>query len=170
MDIFVSSDFNGLLVNNPEKFKRIVSKSVNEALVKGGNFMLAALKRATPVGATGALRLSWVMDIVGNPNQGKMIEINIYSPSKYLRVVDQGRKAGPVSREGIKSLQLWVKRKLGVTGEAKSLGIAFAIAQKKKTQDTPGQFFVQRTIDQNMDIVVDMIIEPSLRDSIEGGY
>lgn len=128
---------------------------------------MAELQKATPVGVTGYMRRSWKMTVSGDPNSGNMIEVTISNPAQYIGVVELGRRASPVSKEGVKSLQLWVKRKLGVTDEAKSLGVAYAIAKYKKKHDTPGQEFVQKTVDRVVPRVVKEIIEPAVDSAIE---
>ena len=167
MDIVIHATYSGIFIKDFPKFQVGVTRAVNLSLVQGGNYLLAELQKATPVGATGNLRKQWKISIKGNPNEGKLIEVNISNDAQYLGSVEMGRRAGPVSKQGIIGLQLWVQRKLGIGDDKKSLSIAYAIAQVKKKKATPGQEFVKKTVDRVIPEVVDKVIGPAAQRGID---
>ena len=167
MNIVIHAKYSGLLITDPEKFKLNVTRGVNAALVQGAAYALSEIQKATPVGATANLRRGWRMDVKGNPDSGNMVEVTVTNPTQYLGTVELGRKAGPVSKEGVLSLQLWVQRKLGIGDVKKSLSIAYAIAANKKKKATPGQAFVQKTVDRVVPEVVSKVIGPAVQKALE---
>lgn len=167
MDFTVDVNYNSLMFSDPEEFSRQVSSAVNESVIQGGYYLMGELMRNTPVGATANMRRNWKLSVSGDPNSGKMIEVEVSNDTPYLKSVNDGRKAGPISAIGMKSLQLWVKRKLSVSGDKESMSVAYKIAAKKKKYDTPGQGFVQKTAERAIPIAVKSIIEPALNQAID---
>lgn len=159
MNIQVVFDQQGLLLRSPQKFNEKFTEQFNNILIKSGKYIHAELVKNTPVGATGNLRREWKMDVeyVSSP-MGRMVQVNIYNPAVYVEPTEFGRKAAPVSKEGRKSLELWVQRKLGKTiAEAKP--IAFLIARKKALHPTKGQHFVEKTLERVLPLIASRIAE-----------
>jgi hypothetical protein len=99
--------------------------------------LLAAVTGATPVGVSGDLRRGWYID---RPKPAQRVVAN---EVEYLLPTELGRRASPCP---IAPLSLWVQRKLQIPPPAAD-HVAFLIARKKAQQDTPGQFFVKKTVD-----------------------
>jgi hypothetical protein len=152
--ISVSIEEYGLIISAPEHFQKNLLDGLNKEIVLVGQFLMAELMKATPVGATGELRRAWKMDVdyVEAP-AGKTALVTIYNPQEYLEPTEKGRIAAPISIEGQKSLLLWVQRKLGLQG-AKAKSVAFLIGRKKRLTATPGQFFVKLTVERCFPVVV----------------
>ena len=163
MDIRITVDKHGLLLSSPQKFDEQFMERFNQVLINGGRYLHAELQKNTPVGATGNLRREWKMDVVyvdgfSDGHGGRMVQVNIYNPAVYIEPTEYGRRASPISKEGRKSLELWVTRKLGKTlAEAKS--IAFLIARKKALHPTKGQHFVYRTLGYALPLIAAKITE-----------
>lgn len=164
MEIVAIIEKNGLFIKSPEKFSQNITKEANQGLVKMGLFMQGELMKATPFGVTGNARRAWRTDVTGDSQgrDGKMVEVTVTNPTGYIEVVNWGRAAAPISIEGRKQLCLWVQRKFGVDEKA-AKRISFFIARKKAKSPTPGQFFVEKTIESKLPIAIKEILEPILQ-------
>lgn len=96
-----------------------------------------------------------------------LVEVEVKNITDYLDTVNSGRKAAPISRDGMKSLLLWVQRKLRITDYKKAISISFAIAKTKKKKDTKGQRFVEETLDNSLPIATEKILIPGIQEAIE---
>lgn len=166
MEISIKFDKSGSLLTNPMKFERNASAGINKSLINSGNYILGELQKNTPVGATGILRKNWYMESshIGINN---LVEVEVKNITDYLDTVNSGRKAAPISRDGMKSLLLWVQRKLRITDYKKAISISFAIAKTKKKKDTKGQRFVEETLDNSLPIATEKILIPGIQEAIE---
>lgn len=132
-----------------EMFDSEGRKFMNRALVKLLNDIVAL----TPVGATGDLRNSLAFKIFVLKD---MIRGLLFAGKKYAIVVNDGRKAAPVSMTGQKSLVRWVQkssagRSLWTSLKSKypkitARQVAFLVARRKKMQKTAGQKFFDKGI------------------------
>lgn len=154
-EIKIVAHKSGLYITNASEFDRRLTERVNHLLIQAGLYAQAELQRATPVGATGNMRRAWTMEVkYEETSMGRLARIEVHNPTLYLEPTESGRKAAPISKTGMKSLELWVSRKIGAAmGQAKS--IAYAIARKKAMYPTPGQHFIEKTLES----VIPRIIE-----------
>lgn len=135
----------------------VVAEKLNKKILESASYIQAELIRNTPVGFTGKLRRDWRLEIEWTTeNNVKMVKVTISNPSVYGVVVDEGRRAAPVSKEGRKSLEMWARRKLRVT-EKESKSVAFLIARKKSKFPTKGQNFIKKTLEEVMPRVISSI-------------
>jgi len=75
---------------------------------------------------TGMYKASWRTSNIDNG-------VSVSNIQPYAAVIEGGRRPSPVSREGIKNLQVWAQRKLGLSAEeAKSAAFAIAKTLQKK--------------------------------------
>lgn len=157
-DLNVVVTKNGIFFKAPDLYERRTLERVNKVCINGGEYLIGELQKNTPVGATGSMKKAWVMEVeyVNVGKSGKAAQVKIYNPLIYVEPTEYGRKASPVSKEGMVSLRLWVQRKLG-KNIAESKSIAFAIAKKKKLFPTVGQKFIENTLDYALPKVLEMI-------------
>lgn len=96
--------------------------------------LLAQSLQANPAGSTGGIEL--LGGVLIDPLGAAPVEITgrVFSSLPYAYVMDQGRrKGGPISRAGVASIGLWVRRKLGLSGkEAQSAMYAIAWSIRHK--------------------------------------
>ena len=118
---------------------------IGQQLTGAAFYLEGEMIQATPVGATGVLRASWASEY--DPQQ---MEATVFNNAEHMFPTELGRKAAWVP---IKPLQLWVKRKLGISDEKKSLGVAIAISKHKSENPTEGQHFVQKTYDDAVPVL-----------------
>lgn len=97
---------------------------------------LAQSFQASPAGTTGGI------EILGVSPQSQLVG-RVFSSLPYAIVMEEGRRPGfPVSRAGIASIALWVRRKLGLSGgEAKSA--TYAIATVIRQRGLPARHFAR---------------------------
>lgn len=166
MQISIKFDKSGAMLVNPRVFSNDVSKGVNIAMINAGNFVMGELQKATPVGFSGVMRKNWYLT-ASKLGLNDLVEVEIANDTDYMNAVNIGRKASPINAKGMRSLTLWVQRKLRVADPKKARGIAFAIAKKKAKHDTPGQRFVENTIEEAMPVAITRIIEPGIQKAID---
>ena len=78
----------------------------------------------------------------------------VWNTQPYAAVIDDGRRASPVSAEGRKQLAKWAMRKLGVSAsEAK--GVAFLVA--RKLAKTP--LAARKVVSGSVDILAKIVLE-----------
>jgi hypothetical protein len=70
---------------------------------------------------TGIYKASWQSAAIPNG-------ASVFNSRGYSAVIDYGRRAAAVGKEGIKNLEGWAKRKLGLSGDA-AKSAAYAIAK-----------------------------------------
>lgn len=80
---------------------RETMKTINRALITIGN----RVRSLTPVGASGDLRSSIRSSVKMRRND---IIGRLFTGKKYAMVVEEGRKASPVSKTGQRSLKRWI--------------------------------------------------------------
>lgn len=149
----------GLYLKSPDVYEERWTEKINKSLITAGRYLLAELQKNSPVGATGSMRRGWVMDEeYRNTPQGRVVTVSIHNPLVYVEPTEYGRKASPVSKEGQKSIQQWVQRKLGKS-PAESKSIAFLICRKKALFPTKGQRFIEKTLAYAMPKIVNEIAE-----------
>lgn len=155
--IKINVEQSGLILTAPDRYQTEVLDKLNGMIIRAGMYLLAELQKNTPVGATGSLRRGWKMDTsYVSVDGGRLVVVNIYNPLGYNEPTNMGRKAAPISQRGRESLRLWVQRKLGKSlAEAKS--IAFLIARKKALFPTPGQKYIEKTLDATLPRIVERL-------------
>jgi hypothetical protein len=166
MQIGLKFDKKGAMLVNPRAYIEKTSEIINGALKDSGKHIMESLMEATPVGANGAMKKNWIMAVrkIGINN---LVEIELENMTNYLNPVNYGRKASPISRAGMKSLKLWLKVKLKITDPKKIDQVAWAIARTKKKKATPGQKFVENTLEEVMPYVVSNILQPGIQRAME---
>ena len=121
-----------------------VRRSVWVHVVRAASALHGALVAATPVGVSSAMRGAWQV-VYDEP----ALTARVVNNMEYALAVELGRRA---KMPPVAPIQLWVERKLGLSGdEAESA--AWGIAKKKARTATPGQRFVERTWDVAMPII-----------------
>jgi len=121
-----------------------VRRSVWVHVVRAASALQGALVAATPVGAVGALRGAWQV-VYDEPT----LTARVVNNMEYALPVELGRRA---KMPPVAPIQLWVERKLGLSGDEAERA-AWGIAKKKAKTATPGQHFVERTWDVAMPII-----------------
>lgn len=105
---------------------------------------LAQSLQASPAGTEGGIEL--LGGTMVDPLGATPVDITgrVFSSLPYAYVMDQGRRpGGPISRAGVASIGLWVRRKLGLTGkEAQSA--MYAIAWSIRQKGIAPTFFMKR--------------------------
>lgn len=131
---------------NPPKRDAEIRTAIRQQMILSSEYLVGVLGPATPAGATGVFRRAWYYVYDGIEQTATI------TPSvEYAAPVELGRKAAGVPSA---PLELWVRRKLGVTQE-KSVtkngvtvlgfkAIAYLIGRKKKAKATPGQLFATK--------------------------
>lgn len=122
---------------------------------------LKELDAYTPTGATKALRGSIYTKMRGEViTQGLGVEGIVGSSMQYAVPVELGTKPHWIGKEGINSLEDWVKAKLGIKGkEARS--VAFAIRNKIAVKGTKGAHMFERALADN-EIQITAILSDAL--------
>src|ERR1017187_2948229 len=155
MNIDVQVNSTGLILKASGAFQKNLLGELNKQFILSGQFLLAEVQKATPVGASAELRRGWFMDVkMISTEGGEVAQVTISNPSEYLEPTELGRKASPVSLEGQKSMALWVTRKLGITDPKKVKSVVFLICRKKKVTATKGQFFMRATVEKCIPVVI----------------
>lgn len=145
LPINVSAKITGYYLEHPEKVSSVIDAAIRSGLYAAGMFYVSALTKSTPTGATGIARKNWKIE----PRQtNTFTTVTVFNPIEYLLAIDQGRKAAPVP---IEPLMMWVQKKLGIKNVKKARSVAWAISKKKAKTATPGQHFIQKTIDTSKD-------------------
>lgn len=126
---------------NPNQFFEDEYKDLVARVNAGASIVVAAATEATPVGVSGGgggLRGSWVLipATLDNP------VATIGQSRVYFLPVELGRRPGKgISRRGQESVELWAKRKLGLTG-TDAASFAFNLSQKYKREGRLAQGFL----------------------------
>lgn len=108
---------------------------------------------------TGAYKAAW-------KSQATADGARVFNTRPYAGVIDDGRRASPVSKEGRRELEAWAKRKLHLSdSEAKSA--AFAIARKLAKQPLRARRVMSGGI-QEMTALVLKEVEHELEKALEG--
>lgn len=138
MKIFV--DTSDVLVTSKElkRNRDLAIKKIQGQMERAVNVVENNVLDLTPVNV-GKLKQS-----IGVARVGQLTWI-IGTPLKYADPVEVGRGAGkmpPVGSNDFGSLELWVRRKLGVPAD-KSRGVAFAVAISIAKRGTKGAFMFE---------------------------
>jgi hypothetical protein len=123
---------------------------IGQQLTGASLFLEGVMAEASPVGATNTFRASWASEYDANS-----LTATTFNAVEYALPIELGRKPAFIP---IEPLQLWVKRKLGVTDEKEARGIAFAISKKAAKVGVPtnpakydNRGFVQANFEANID-------------------
>ena len=94
----------------------------------------------TPVGVSGNLRQSFT---VSQPiMRGQSLQGEVATQLLYGIVIERGRRPNqPISADGRDAIELWVRRKLGITENSE--GVAFVIARSIARKGFKGRYMVQ---------------------------
>ena len=153
--------FSGRLFE-PGRLDSDVDAVYKEQLTAAGLFFQGEVHRATP-GYTGALQKGWLTKYSDSDH-----EVRVSNPLEYALPMEYGRRPG----KGIppEPLQLWVRRKLGVTNAetitrkgVKRLGykaIAFLISRHAKTKGLKGKFFTRDTFKASVPTINQQFLGP----------
>lgn len=113
------------------RMERITDEQIAAALTEAGQLFERLVKEETPLGATKLLRGSIFAEGRGSPIR----EMLVGSPLLHAPIVERGRQPGKMPPIG--PIELWVRRKLGVEGDA-ARGVAFVVARKIARKGTKG--------------------------------
>jgi hypothetical protein len=104
-----------------------------------------------PPGAvdTGQYKASWQSAPLSNG-------ASVFNSRGYSAVIDYGRRAAAVGKSGIKNLEGWAKRKLGLSGDA-ATSAAYAIAQTLKDKPLRARKVMSGGVDEMTKAVQDDI-------------
>jgi hypothetical protein len=123
LDIDIS-EINELIKQFPE-FQGIVFNEVEVAMVSSLFKFQELIQGNTPVGVSGNLRQSFI------PTKpilrGQVLSGNVSTPLPYGLPIERGRTPGS-KMPPVDAIELWVRRKLGVTEDSR--GVAFVVARK----------------------------------------
>ena len=137
----------------------VVQREIRAALAEVALLLEAETKRATPVGATGTLRGSIASEVRDGPGL-RDLQAVVGTPAKYGDVVERGRRPGRMPPPD--QLELWVRRKLRVTGprggkraptQAEAKGIAWLIARKIARRGTEGAAMFYEAVEKSQGII-----------------
>lgn len=118
----------------------VVRQTLQDYMDLAASTLAGAVQEKAPVGVSGGLRQSITYDVAfTSPTD---IHGRVFSSLPYAKVVDEGRRPGPISRAGIASIGLWVRRKLGLHGREASSAM-YAIAAKIRREGFAGQHFLR---------------------------
>lgn len=126
---------------------------VKKQLTLASEFYVSEVKQKTPVGVFNNLRDSWDYRYDDQEQQS-----TIAPRAEYALAVELGRKPG--KGIPIEPLTLWVRRKIGVSGERKAKSIAFLISRKAKRQGIKGQHFAGDTFTAVLPVLNNTFISP----------
>lgn len=141
MDLTVRVKTTGPLWQ-PQLASAQVRSQVAQLLTAAALEVQRTVRLRSPVGATGYLRRSWSIQ----PAAPTRLVSSVYTNVEYALPVELGRRAEWVP---IAPLELWVRRKLGIS-EPAATSVAWAISTKKSRTPTPGQFFFQRSLQETL--------------------
>lgn len=79
-------------------------------------------------------------------------EAVIGTPMVYGAIVEHGRNPGPVGRQGLAAIELWVRRKLGIADD-KAHSVAVAIGWKIYHHGFKGAHMFQRAFEEGQAMV-----------------
>lgn len=123
LDIDIS-EINELIKQFPE-FQGIVFNEVEVAMISSLFKFQELIQGGTPTGVSGNLEASFV------PTKpilrGQVLSGNVSTPLAYGLPIERGRTPGK-KMPPVDAIELWVRRKLGVTEDSR--GVAFVIARK----------------------------------------
>lgn len=127
---------------------------LNQLLRRIGKILVPAVKRETPIGATGRLRKSTVFQIVGGP-KNQVLELRQSARSKnfpYHLAVRKGTKPHFPPPE---ALIPWVKKKWGIPNTPAYLarGAAFVLARSIAKKGTKANPYDDRAIKKTASII-----------------
>lgn len=152
LDTRKARQYAAFLQTAPAIARQEMKTSMTEALL----LLEREIKDDTPVGVGGGggLRGSITHDLRGvtlDDLQGR-----VFSPLKYALPVEHGTKPHWVGREGMKSLQDWVERKLGVSPD-ESESVAYLVARKIARKGTKGAHMFENNLSEHARQVVGIL-------------
>ncbi|MEE9274872.1 MAG: hypothetical protein V3V62_06155 [bacterium] len=132
-----------------------VLQAAREAVGDVTAILEAAVRRAAPEGATGALRGSIVAEVRGRSLEDLRGAVAVTAP--HAAAVERGRPAGsmPPWRAG-SALHLWVRRTLGVGGEDDER-VSFLVARAIARRGTRPRRFFEGAVRESMGRVQERI-------------
>ncbi len=136
---------------------KVIGEEMNLAINAGVLHLKGAIQPETPVGVTGALRAGVQTSITGAATS---IVGRVFDPVSYAIPVESGSRPHfpPVA-----PLQLWVRRKLGISDEREVRSVAFLIARKISRVGTKPVLMFRRSFDAHRDRVVGFFAQANAR-------
>lgn len=136
---------------------KVVDEEMRRALNAGVLHLKGAIQPETPVGVTGALRAGVQTSITG---EATSLVGRVFDPVSYAMPVESGSRphfppVGP--------LQLWVRRKLGITDEREVRSVAFLVARAISRRGTPAVQMFRRSFDAHRDRVLGFFEQANAR-------
>ncbi len=127
--------------------QRVIDEEMRRALNAGVLHLKGAILPETPVGVTGALRQGVQTSITGD---ALSLVGRVFDPVAYAMPVESGSRPHfpPVA-----PLQLWVRRKLGITDEGEARSVAFLICRAISRRGTRAVQMFRRSFDAHRDRV-----------------
>jgi len=142
------NDLEKMLSDIFKKYPDIVEEESEKVLALIVTRLQGDVVQGTPVGVGGSAGLRG--SIFGEVRRaGNRMYGIVGSPLEYAPIVEQGRKPGPVSVKGRQSIELWVRRVLGISS-AESSSVAFLVARKVAMKGFDGAFMFQEAWDMNL--------------------
>lgn len=139
----VSYSFEFIVPNHPlfdERGPAIVNEELGKAVNGATLVFKGTIQPLSPIN-TGILRQGVQTSITGS---GTEIVGKVFDPVAYAMPVEMGSRP---HFPPIAPLQLWVRRKLGITDERESRSVAFLIARAISKRGTKAAEFFKRGID-----------------------
>jgi len=109
-------------------YEKIAKSEYKKAMTEAMNVLETEVAKNTPVGVGGTLRAGVRGQVITHLRGEVGIE---GGGAKYGEIIEVGRNPGPISREGMKSLELWVKRVINPAVLARSIKTRRATRQLK---------------------------------------
>ncbi len=108
----------------------VLPPALMRAVTESALLLERRVKLNTPIGVTGVARHSVGHRIErgGSVQRGVHIRAELGSPARHVGVLERGRRRG-ARRPPADALELWVRRKLGITDRKEARGVAFVIAR-----------------------------------------
>lgn len=118
--------------------QQVIDEELRAAVNSGLLIFKGQIQPLVPVGVTGQLRQGVSTSLAG---EDVSLVGRVFDPVAYAMPVEAGSRPhfppiGPI--------QLWVRRKLGISGERESRSVAFLVARAISRRGTPAREFFKR--------------------------
>lgn len=147
MSLFLEARLEGADLPDPVSF---VPPRLMSAITEATLLLERAAKLATPIGVTGVARHSIGHEIhrgVG-VQRGVRIRAELGSPARHVPVLEGGRRPGR-RQPPSDALELWVRRRLGITNRSEARGVAFVIARSIAKKGTDALEMFEKAAEEN---------------------
>lgn len=127
MSLYLEARLEGADLPDPTAF---IPPALMSAVTEATLLLERVVKLATPIGVTGVARGSIAHQIRRGVavQRGVRIRAELGSPARHVPVLEAGRTPGR-RRPPAEALELWVRRRLGITNRKEARGVAFVIAR-----------------------------------------